>query len=313
MSNPPNNNQEIDLIYLFKKIKAFFKSIGYSIYTFFNFLYAKKIIILSIAFMSVVIGYGIDRMNSKKLKTELIVTPNFQSIDYLYSEVDNFKSNNNEGIFKDLISIKVEPIEDFYGFMQDKDNLETFKIMAENGINKNKIINDKSLSKNYKNHVITITTKDGKNTEKIVSNVMKVLNQKKYYADRQKVERANLIESRKQSLISINQINQILNQIGTGNLQQTSNDISINSYDKLSDLLNAKTHYLKEIKKIDVKLIETQYIIYTIDQSNNLKDIPPLYLRFMFLLPIASVIIFLLFSMFSVFMKSFNPLSDSTK
>lgn len=313
MSNPPNNNQEIDLIYLFKKIKEFYRSIGFSIYTFFNFLFSKKITISFIVLLSSLIGFGIDSIGGDKLKTELIVTPNFQSIDYLYSEVENFKSNNNEGIFKDLLSIKVEPLEDFYGFMQDKDNLETFKIIAENGINKNKIMSDKSLSKNYKNHIITITTKDGKNTDKIVSNVLKVLNQKKYYADRQKVERENLIESRKQSLISINQINQILNQIGNGNLQPSTNDISINSYDKLSDLLDAKTDYLKEIKKIDVKLIETQYIIYTIDKSSNLKDVAPLYLRFIFILPIIGIVIFLLLSMFNLFMKSFNPLLDSTK
>ena len=58
MSNSQeNNSQEIDLVYLAKKIKDFFLSIGFSILRLINFIIRNKIIVISLSILGKYIGF----------------------------------------------------------------------------------------------------------------------------------------------------------------------------------------------------------------------------------------------------------------
>src|SRR5690625_1994275 len=86
-----NDNQEIDLSYLTKKISTWIEFLGYSIYKFFQFL-LKNIILLSVLFiLGVAIGYFIDSNRGESYKHEVVVIPNYKSTEYLYSKIENMK------------------------------------------------------------------------------------------------------------------------------------------------------------------------------------------------------------------------------
>ena len=161
MSNSQeNNSQEIDLVYLAKKIKDFFLSIGFSILRLINFIIRNKIIVISLSILGIAFGIYFDIKSKNNFKTEVVVVPNFDSVDLLYGEVENFKSNLNSNKLKydflnDVVDIKVESIENISSVLVDKDNLEIVKVLTSNGQDLSKILKDDVYKKNYKYHLIT--------------------------------------------------------------------------------------------------------------------------------------------------------------
>ena len=146
-------DQEIDLSQISKKIGNFFEKISTSIFRGFLF-FKRNILWVGILFiLGLGIGLYLDR-TTKVYDNEIIVSPNFGSIDYLYAKIDliSSKINDNDTIFlkevvgikepKKLKKIKIKPITDVYKFINNSDkNFEFVKLMAEDG-DINKIVNE---------------------------------------------------------------------------------------------------------------------------------------------------------------------------
>ena len=163
-----SHDQEIDLGQVFKKIRSFFQSIVDSFFDAILFV-KKNIIILSILFViGAGIGFYLDKTN-KSYNNEIIVTPNFGSVDYLYSKIAllDAKKRENDTVFfsnlgiknvKDFGKIQIEPIIDVFKFVDKKpDNFELIKLMAEEG-DLDKILENEVTSKNYPFHLIKFST-----------------------------------------------------------------------------------------------------------------------------------------------------------
>ena len=164
-----SQDQEIDLGVLFKKIESFFQKIVDSFFDFFLFI-KRNIIILAILFiLGIVLGYILDK-KINEYDHEVVVLPNFGSVDYLYSKINLINSKRKEGdtLFLKSIGIKepnklglveVEPIIDVYRFIQEREsNFDLIKLMAEDG-DIDKIIKNETTAKNYTFHLIKIKTK----------------------------------------------------------------------------------------------------------------------------------------------------------
>lgn len=119
-----SQDQEIDLGQVFKKIGNFFKSLIDKLFDVILFI-KKNIIILAILFIiGAAIGFYLDKTN-KRYNNEVIVAPNFSSVDYLYSKIEllEAKRKENDTVFfkelgfknvKELGLIKIEPVLDVF-------------------------------------------------------------------------------------------------------------------------------------------------------------------------------------------------------
>ncbi|WP_339652769.1 hypothetical protein [uncultured Maribacter sp.] len=109
-----NSSDEIDLGQLFQLIGKGFNAI----FRFFLrvFLYLKKniFILIGLVILGLVIGYGLNKIISKRLKIEVIVKPQLESKNYLYDVIGEIQSNINA---KDTLFFKTIGIQeiDFIG------------------------------------------------------------------------------------------------------------------------------------------------------------------------------------------------------
>ena len=111
MSASPQKNdesQEIDLTQISKKIGGFFENISTSIFKSILF-FKRNIIWLSILLViGVGLGYYFDK-TTKEYNHQIILIPNFGSVDYLYAKIDliNSKISESDTLFlKNEVGIK---------------------------------------------------------------------------------------------------------------------------------------------------------------------------------------------------------------
>ena len=98
-----SDNQEIDLSEISKKIGGFFENISTRIFKGILFL-KRNILVISILFViGVGLGFYLDK-TSKSYDSEIIVTPNFGSNEYLYSKVNLINSKIKEDTFLDILN-----------------------------------------------------------------------------------------------------------------------------------------------------------------------------------------------------------------
>ena len=108
MNTNSNQDQEIDLTQVLKKIGGFFDSIAMAIFK--GILFVKKYILIFIVLFIVGagLGYYLD-YSTKTYKHDIIVSPNFGSLDYLYNKVNLIKSRIQQ---KDTLFLKSIGISD---------------------------------------------------------------------------------------------------------------------------------------------------------------------------------------------------------
>lgn len=304
-SQNSSDNQEIDLSEISKKIGGFFEDISTRIFKGILFL-KRNIIVIAILFViGVVLGIYLDK-TSKSYDHQVIVTPNFGSIDYLYSKVEliNSKIEEKDTLFlKDVLGLKepkkfkkiaIEPINDVYKFIENRDeNFEFIKLLAEDGDIK-KIITEKVTSKNYPFHAISFSTSALTSEKHTVEPILKYLNDSDYYSKIQK-EYVNNIKVKivaNDSIIS--QINGFLNTLSNkGNKSQSSNLVYINENTQLNDVIKTKDELVNDQGRRRIELINTDKIIKQISVTLNIKNIKSINGKLKLFLPFLFIFIFI--------------------
>jgi hypothetical protein len=310
-----SDNQEIDLSEISKKIGGFFEGISTRIFRGILFL-KRNILVISILFViGVGLGFYLDK-TSKSYDHQVIVTPNFGSTDYLYSRVEliNSKIEEKDTLFlKNALGIKepkkfkkiaIEPINDVYKFIENRDeNFEFIKLLAEDGDIK-KIITDKVTSKNYPFHAISFSTSALISEKNTFEQILKYLNDSDYYSKIQK-EYINNIKVKivaNDSIIS--QINGFLNTLSNkGNKSQSSNLVYINENTQLNDVIKTKDELVNDQGRRRIELINTDKIIKQISVTLNIKNIKSINGKLKLVLPILFIFIFIGFTIFRSFYR----------
>ena len=103
-----NDNQEIDLNQITKKIGSFFEGFFTSIFKGFLFIKKNSIVIIALVIVGLIAGFYLDK-KIKEFDHQIIVSPNFSSTDYLYSKVQliNSKITERDTVFiRDVVGIK---------------------------------------------------------------------------------------------------------------------------------------------------------------------------------------------------------------
>ncbi len=309
MSITPQNSdsQEIDLSQISKKIGSFFDGIVFNIFRLIFLLKRNIVLVGLLLIIGGGLGYFFDKTN-KNYENQIMVTPNFDSVDYLYSKIEliNSKVIEKDTIFlKDVVGIKnpkrlglieIKPITDVYKFIKDKDiNFEMIKLMAEDG-DIEKIIVDNVTSKNYPYHLIEFNTKGQTTINNTVNPILKYLNQSDYYTKIQKENINNIKLKMKENDSLITQINGFLNTFSnTVNGSQKSDKlIYYNENSQLNDVIKTKNDLINEQGYHRVELVSQDKIIKDCSITINIKKTDGLYKKLMFIFPFLFILMFVL-------------------
>lgn len=266
MNNTPpkenTNNQEIDLIYLFKKIKDFFQSIRFGIFRFINFCLNKIVYILAIIAVGGVLGYFMDQNLPQKYKHETIVAVNFDSAEYLYSLI-NKKRDKDSNITK----ITIEPVYDVFQLISDnQDHLRALTFLSEDGLDVTKYKKGTSNIFLYRYHFLTIYTDGKDDSGSVVNDFLAMINNDPYFVNKQKIEFQNNKNKIQECKKSIQNINSVFESITK---DKSSASVDITTYNQMNELTQTKSLLLKQLNKLETELAEQSVAIFpTVVQKN---------------------------------------------
>ncbi|KLT70586.1 hypothetical protein [Flavobacterium sp. ABG] len=309
-------DQEIDLLQISKKINDFFQMINSSIFRGIQFFIKNKIVVLAL----VIIGFGLGMFLDKTQKSyehQIIVAPNFESTDYLYAKVNLIDSKIKEGdtLFlkgtvgilhpKKFKYIKIEPIADIYKLIEDKpENFELIKLMADNGDIK-KTIEDNLTSKNYRYHKISVFTDSVVIDNEIMESLLNFFNKTEYF---KKIQEANLINVKAKMIqndTTISQINNVLKEFSTNvnGSQKSDKLVYYNENTQLNDVIKTKGDLVKEQGYHRLELIGYDKIIKDISTTLNIEKTGLFYGKKKLLLPFVFVFGYIFLSFFRAFYR----------
>lgn len=299
-----NRSEEVDINELFKGFSKTLHKFGLSIYNFIQFIISKKIIILALFILGLLLGYGIDYYNnSSNFKHELIVTPNVDSKEFLYKEINSLK-------FKDKSNIKgveIEPIIDIFSFMSESsNNLEIAKFLADNNVKLIKHVKGNETEQVYPYHIIRFYSKNYTKAEIEIDSILKKLNSEPYYNERLLLNRSYIKSKIVENNISIKNINNLFQKLGS-NQPSISSNVNIEVFTEINKLLENKQYLLDDNRKLEKQLIENKNVIFKLADLKSSKEFKTQ--NFKFILPFILIFIYLLFVGFNKFLDSYKKLS----
>lgn len=323
VNNKQNNiPEEIDLGIFFLKINKFFSNFPFAVFKGIVFIKNNFIIILILFVLGSGLGSFIDKYDST-YDNQIIVTPNLSSVDYLYNKIDLLSSKLKEndkvffksiGVNSEIISsIEIEPIIDVYSFINDSkpvvnvqntQNFELVKLLSESG-DINKVIKDKTTSKNYPNHLIHILTTDQIKNEEIVKPILNFLNTDEYLNQLLKISRENINIKIKKNEQIIAQTDSLLHAItkNLSNNQKSFNLVYSNEDNHFNLLFETKNNLEYEIAEKRIEAINYKKVINDISTVTNIKSTKGVKGKMKLILPILPILIFISIRLFLSFYK----------
>lgn len=318
-------NQEIDLGIIFKKVGDFFDKIALSIFKCILFFKKNALILISLIVIGAGLGYFLDSVN-KSYEHEIIVSPNFGSTDYLYAKIELLESKIQEkdyNFFKKIgienpekISlIEIDPVIDIYSFVnnntaiatnaQNTQNFELMKLLAEDSDIK-KVIKDKLTSKNYPYHIIHIISNGYLSESKTIKPIFDYLNKNEHFGNIQKTLINNVKIKMKKNLEIISQIDNIINNYSS-KLQNTNQGGSLVYYNEnmqINDVINNKNALIVELGGQRLDLINLSQIIKRTSSTINIKNTKNINNKLKFVVPVLFVIIYIFYTLFISFYRN---------
>ncbi|MBC7438577.1 MAG: hypothetical protein H7250_01140 [Flavobacterium sp.] len=326
-----NDDQEIDLSQISKKIGGFFDQMATSVFKGILFLKKNIVTFILLFVVGVGIGYFLD-YTSKSYNHQIIISPNFGSTDYLYSKVNliSSKIKQNDTLFlksigienpKNITNISISPINDIYNFVNDKSNsvgnaqnsqnFELLKLLAEDG-DINKVIKDSLTSKNFSQHKLNIATKGFVTKKNTLDPIMVYLNNNVYYSEYKKTYLNNSLIKIKEDQVVIDQINVLLNEFSSNtNSQKNDKLIYYNENTQLNEIIKTKTDLVSEIGYLKTQMIGLNKII--IDKSSviNIKNTKGIGNKMKLILPILLIFGYIGWKIFIAFYKKQEALNNN--
>ena len=285
MNQTDNNKEysEIDLAEIPKKMGGFLKMLNNKINEMLFFLMKKAKIIVPLF----IIGFGIGAYLDSKptaYKHEVIVYPNFESIDYLNSKIEyiNSKIKLRDTLFLKslkidkklkLSGIKVVPIADPFLMVEDKhQNLELVKLFIDVS-DMDKFLSSELMVRKYLNHKIEFVTGEKiKDNNKVIEIIIDYLNNNEYFEALRKQEIKNIQNAIAEYDVMNIQANEVLKSVNNRNSEtQTKENISINNeYISYNDVLRVKEELIENKNKMALDLVMYDKTIKDIQTSKNL-------------------------------------------
>lgn len=324
---PQNSaDQEIDIFQLSRSIGSFFDRLNSSVFRAIQFFIRNWIVVLVLVVLGVVSGFYLDS-SKKSYNNQIVVTPNFESVDYLYAKVDLIQAKIASGDFdflkntvgitnpKAIRKIEIKPVADVYKFIEDKEqNFELIKLMAEVGEVK-KVLEDNVTSKNYTHHTISFISNGLVNEKEVVEPILKYLNNSAYFKSIQKIGYKNLELEIAQNDTIIAQIDQVLNGLSTTAKNSSKNEklVYYSENLQLNDIIKTKQKLVTEQGKNRFRLISFDKTIKEINTTLNINENKTVSGNFKIWLPILFIFLFVFVSLLRKFYRKQLAISNANQ
>lgn len=323
---PQNSDQEIDIFQLSQSIGGFFDRVNRSVFRAIQFFIRNWIVVLLLVVLGAALGFYLDS-NKKSYNNQVVVTPNFESVDYLYAKIDLIQAKIVSGDFdflrntvgladpRAIRKIEIKPIADVYKFIEDKEqNFELIKLMAEVGEVK-KVLEDNVTSKNYTYHTISFVSSGTVNEKDVVEPLLKYLNNSAYFNSIQKIGYKNLEREIAQNDTIIAQIDDVLNGLSSTAKNSSKNDklVYYSENLQLNDMIKTKQKLVAEQGKNRFRLITFDKTIKDINATLNINENKTVNGNFKIWLPIFFILLFVLVSLFRKFYRKQLAISNANQ
>jgi hypothetical protein len=318
------DNQEIDLSILTTKISDFYKRILSWIFSFMLFIKRNIIYLIGLFVLGCGLGIYLD-VNNKSYKHEVIVAPNFGSVNYMYAKVDllSSKLNENDTVFlksigikkpKKISQIKIEPVVDIYGLVNNNtaiagsatntQNFELLKLLAEDGDLK-KVITEDLTNKQYAKHLISINTIGIISDEEVIDPILKYLNQNEYFEKIRKTEVENIqIKMKKNEELTI-ELDDLIGKLSLAlnNNSRNNNLVYYNENTPLTGLLEKKVNLVNELAEDKLRFLNLDVVIKKTSSVLNIKNTKGTNGKMKLILPLLFLSLYFLVSLIILFYK----------
>lgn len=285
-SSKKTHDQEIDLYFLWRKLKNLVDSLGYLFIKTLHFLKKNALILTGLVVIGVAIGYFLDMRKGTTYRHDVILIPNFDSQSYLYEKIKNLTFEEDSVI----IGVEITPIIDVYAFLSSGSNLKIAEFMSENNVNFTDHKPGNQTEKMYKYHKLSIYTLKEDTDRKIVQDFLAELNKEKHFLERQKIDVQNIENRIKESQVSINNINAFFEKLGNSALTGGQRDLNIEMYPEIDGLLTTKQNLVESISWLRIIQMEQSKVFYDVSIISNIevkptsnKVILPFVLVFLFI------------------------------
>jgi len=318
-----NDNQEIDLSDISKKIGGLYDAVLMSIFNMILFFKRKALILGLLFIIGAGLGFFLD--SNKNYNSQIIVAPS-GGVDYLYSKIDLIKSRlseKDEKFFKSIgiansdkiQNIKIEPIVDLYNFVnnntaiasnaQNTQNFEVIKLLAESN-DINKVIEDELTSKNYPYHSLLISSNGRIESDDIIKPLLKYLNTDDYMNQISKINKENILIKMKKNEEEIVQIDSLISVISKNisNNNKSNNLIYNNENSEINGMFELKNKLISEIASQKIQLVKIDTFIKDISITPNIINNKGTNGKMKLILPILFISLFVLISLFLAFYKN---------
>lgn len=323
---PQNNpdNQEIDLSILTNKINDFYEGILTWIFRWIQFFKRNMIYLIGLFILGCGLGIYLD-VNNNTYNHQIIVSPNFGSVNYMYAKVDllSSKLNEKDTVFlksmgiknpKKISEIEIEPVVDIYGLVNNNtaiagsatntQNFELLKLLAEDGDLK-KVITEDLTNKQYANHIIDIKTNGIISDEEVINPILKYLNQNDYFEKYRKAEVENLqIKMKKNEELNV-ELNDLISKLSLAlnNNNKNNNLVYYNENTPLTALLEKKVNLVNELAGDKLRLLYLDVVIKKTSSVLNIKNTKGANGKMKLILPLLFILLFVLGGLIKSFYK----------
>ena len=310
----PPPSDEIDLGQLFQMIGNGFNRIFKAFLSAFVYLKNNLLILLGLAVIGILIGFGLNQISSKKIKTEVIVKPQMESKNYLYDVINEIQSNikakdtvffSNIGIDVsdfDGLEVNIVPVDENRDSSESEIKYLELLRSFENTEAIADIVRAEFQNKSSFNHRITILYKEAKVGLRFAKGVIAYINTNEYFDDLIAVYRENAttrIEENKQLLKQVDEIITNYAKKMAQNDAMVGNDrIVLDNQEtvNITGLFGLKNGLIKDIESKNLELEQRTDPIKIINFGKPQQISKPLFRKNIVLFPSILIGIFFLFS-----------------
>lgn len=317
----PSSSDEIDLGQLIDLMRKGLNGIFKGILRVFVFLKKNALKLGALIVIGVALGFLLNTLVEEKLRTEIIVKPNFESKDYLYDAVEEIQANilgKDTLFFKELdidvnlfrnFKIEIEPIQDEIELDKEmaeeaNDYLEILENYKANDFVLD-IIKSEILKKSIRTHRIIFTHKNPQKGEEYIAKILEYINSNPYFKNLQTVYALNASSRIENNENLIRQIDKLVTNFSEGlksNQNQTGQGMILRdgeSSTDISSLLSFKSHLTKETEIKKVELAERQEAISVLNFGKTHVFKKPFFNKNIVLMPALLLGLFMLISLVS--------------
>ncbi len=281
-NNPQNNSDEIDLGQLFQMIGNGFNKLFRGFLKVFLYLKKNTIILVVLVVVGAGIGYGLSKIISKKLKTEVIVKPQMDSKNYLYDVINEIQANLKAKDTAFFISIGLDEIsfegleisiskvrsdgsdESDIGYLELLQSFENTEAISD-------IVRAELKNKSSFNHRITFSYKDTVQGHDFAEKVMKYINGNNYFQGLITIYRTNAtsrIEENKELLKQVDEIiSNYAKNMRADNAPLGNERIVLDNKEtvNITGLFNLKNSLIQDIESKKIELEDRTEVIKVIN------------------------------------------------